>query len=120
MMKRLQNQILYFSANQLRKLGVCFDESANQQVLEMKRVIRALDNSAIDFSIENHPDGSWLAESTNIDGIITGGNHPGDKLALIRDAIFTYFELQPQFCRDELLRLDNQPTRVKQRLHVGV
>ena len=119
MMKRLQNQILYFSANQLRKLGVHFDGSANEQVLEMKRVIQALDNSAVDFKIDNHPDGSWVAESTNIDGIITGSADPREIPALIRDAVFTYFEVPPQFCKDELLRSDNEPARVEQRLHVG-
>ena len=118
-MKRLQNQIIYFSSNQLRKLGVDLGESGSKQVATMKQTINALNNNAVEFQIENHPDGSWVAESTNIDGIITGSKDPREKLALIRDAIFTYFEVPPQFCRDELLLSDNEPVQVKQSLHVG-
>lgn len=118
-MKRLQNQFIYFAASKLRKLGVNFNEEANASVSEMLSAINHLDNHAIQFSIEQYPDGSWSAESTNVDGIMTGGRDSREIPELIKDAIFTYFEIPAQLCRDDLLRSDNEPATVKQTVHVG-
>lgn len=118
-MNRLQNQIIYFSANQLRKLGFSFNEEADPRVMEMLRVIQSLDNHVINFKIEEHPDGTWIAESTNIDGIMTGSHDPREKQELLKDAVFTYFEIPPQLCKNHLLRSDNEPARIEQRVHVG-
>lgn len=117
-MKRLQNQITYFAANQLRKMGVNFNELENEQVQEMKRAINSLDGNGILFTIENYPDGSWSAESINIDGIMTGSRDPREVSSLIKDAIFTYFEIPPQLCMDDLVRSDNEPVTTKQRAYV--
>ena len=59
----------------------------------------------INFKIEKSASGEWVAESTNVDGIITGGkNYPHDVNANIKDAIFTYFEIPPELCNDSVLR----------------
>lgn len=118
-MKRLQNQFIYFAASKLRKLGVNFNEEANNSVVEMLDAINHLDNHAIQFKIEQYPNGGWSAESTNIEGIMTGSRDPREIPELIKDSIFTYFEIPPQFCRDDLLRSDNEPATVKQTVHVG-
>lgn len=44
-----------------------------------------------------------VAESTNIDGIISGSLHLKDMNSLLKDAIFTYFEIPPHLCSDALL-----------------
>jgi len=110
---------MYFAASKLRKLGINLNEEANSSVSEMLETINHLDNRAIQFSIEQYPDGSWSAESTNIDGIMTGSLNSREIPELIKDAIFTYFEIPSQLCRDDLLRSDNEPATVKQTVHVG-
>lgn len=118
-MKRFQNHVIYVTAQRLRKLGFNFNEEANERVVNMRSTIHALDNHAIQFIIEQYPDGSWSAESTNIDGIMTGGQDTREIPAMIKDAIFTYFEIPPKLCIDGLLRSDNEPVTVKQTVHVG-
>jgi len=72
----------------------------------------------IQFAIEMNPDGTWVAESVNIEGIIAGGFHyPDDLAAMERDAIFAYFRIPPQLCNDELLRVDMEPVRIAQRVY---
>jgi predicted RNase H-like HicB family nuclease len=117
--KRLQNQLVYFGAQTLRKLGHNFNEEADRRVANMRHAIDALDNHAIQFRVEHYPDGGWSAESTNIDGIMTGSKDPREAPELIKDAIFTYFEIPPQLCHDTLLRSDNEPATVKQTVHIG-
>ncbi len=118
-MKRLQNQVIYLSANALRKLGYNFHEESNKRVKEMRDAINDLENHSVSFKIDQHPDGSWSAESTNIDGVMTGSNDPREIPELLKDAVFTYFEIPPQLCRDDILRTDNEPAKVKQNVHVG-
>lgn len=118
-MKRLQNQLIYHAYNALRGRGVKFNESADPRVVEMHETIAALDNKAINFKIEQHPDGTWTAESTNVDGIMSGSKDPREIPELLKDAIFTYFEIPPQLCNDSLLRADNEPVKVEQTVHVG-
>ena len=118
-MKRLQNQFINFATSKLRKLGHNFNEESDYRVVKMRSTINSLDNHAIQFKIEQYPDGSWSAESTNINGIMTGSKDPRETPELIKDAIFTYFEVPPQLCRDDLLRSDNEPAMVKQTVHVG-
>jgi predicted RNase H-like HicB family nuclease len=118
-MKRIQNQVIYFSANALRKLGYRFNEEHDERISEMQHAIGALDNHTILFKIDQSPDGTWSAESTNISGIMTGGKDPREVPAMIKDAVFTYFEIPPHLAKDELLRSDNEPASVVQRVHVG-
>ncbi|MEK7105143.1 MAG: hypothetical protein AAB865_00440, partial [Patescibacteria group bacterium] len=58
---------------------------------------------SIEFKIELQPDGSWVAESTNLDGIITGGSKRQNINEMIKDAIFTYFEIPPHLCNGALV-----------------
>lgn len=118
-MKRLQNQLVYHVSNALRRRGIKFTESADPRVTEMHETISALDNKAINFKIEQHPDGTWTAESINIDGIMSGGTDPREVPEMLKDAIFTYFEIPPRLCNDTLLRTDNEPVKVERTVHVG-
>lgn len=57
----------------------------------MKKKIKEL--NGIKFKMEFYPDGSWTVESVNIDGIITGSDNIKEVNILIKDAVFTYFEI---------------------------
>lgn len=116
---RLSNHIIYTGAVFLRRFGVDFHEENDPNVIEMRETIKSLENKSIEFKAEIHPDGSWSAESVNVEGIITGGDDPRDIQSMLKDAIYTYFEIPPQLCRDELLRSDNEPATVQQKVHVG-
>lgn len=118
-MKRIRNQFIYFSANALKRLGYKFNEEHDDRIGEMQHAIAALDNHTIQFKIEHAPDGTWSAESVNIDGIMTGGRDPRQVPEMLKDAVFTYFEIPPHLCKDELLKSDNEPATVEQRVHVG-
>ena len=118
-MKKLQNQAMYAISNALRKTGWNFNEASNAHVQEMQSTIDSLEDKSITFYIEQHPDSTWTAQSTNIDGIMTGGKDPREVPEMIKDAVFTYFEVPPQFCNDALLRSDNEPIKVQQRVHVS-
>jgi predicted RNase H-like HicB family nuclease len=92
---RIRNQLVYWAANQLRRTGYSFNEQLDERVQEMKNAILGMENHAIQFKIEQYPDGSWSVESTNIEGIMTGGTDPREIPEMIKDAIFTYFEIPP-------------------------
>ena len=106
---------IYTIANLVRKAGFDLKEMENQLVIEMQKEISKIEK--IEFKIEQYPDGSWVAESTNIDGIITGGKTTKDISATIKDAIFTYFEIPPYLCVDNLLKGDNEPVTLTQRVY---
>lgn len=110
------NKIVYNLANLARKMGVDFHEADRAEVLAMKEAIAKLSNR-IEFNIQQYPDGSWVAESTNIDGIITGGKNIKDMSPTMKDAVFTYFEIPPHLCVDSLLRADNEPVTITQRVY---
>jgi len=116
-MRRLINKTIYILANTLRQAGVHFNEAADSRILEMKKQIESL-GGKIELKIEQYPDGSWTAESTNLDGVITGGANTKEMSALIRDAVFTYFSIPPHLCNDSLLRTDNEPVTLRQRIYV--
>ncbi len=109
------NKYIYNLANLARKIGINFHEDSDERVLEMKREISKL--GRIEFKIEQYPDGSWVAESTNIDGVITGGKNTQDISASIKDAVFTYFEVPPYLCVDSILRGDNEPVTVTRNVY---
>jgi hypothetical protein len=102
-------------SNLARKAGYKFDEVSDERVVKMKKEIEKL--GSVEFEIEQYPDGSWTAESTNIDGIITGGTNSQNISLAIKDAIFTYFEIPPHLCIDSLLRGDNEPVTIKQNVY---
>jgi hypothetical protein len=111
----MYNKVVYSLANLARKIGVNFNENDNVKVLAMKEAVARLNR--LEFKIEYYPDGSWTAESTNLDGVITGGKNTKDINATIKDAVFTYFEIPPHLCVDSLLRSDNEPVIITQRVY---
>lgn len=104
----------FITSQFLTKLGFRFDAQQNPAVLAMQEKIHEL--GSIEFKIEVHPEGSWSAESTNIDGIITGGASAKEINATIKDAIFTYFKIPPYLSSDNLLTAANEPVTVEQRV----
>ncbi|MFH0951301.1 MAG: hypothetical protein V1765_02390 [bacterium] len=111
------NRVIYNVANLARKIGIDFREEEHAKVVAMKKAIAGLDNR-LEFKIEQYPDGSWTAESINVDGIITGGKNNKDIAGVIKDAIFTYYEIPPYLCTDTLLRADNEPVTIMQSVYV--
>ena len=87
---------IYNIANFVRKIGFDLNEKNDKRVLEMQRKISKI--GKLEFKIEQYPDGSWVAESVNINGIITGGKTTKNMSAIIKDAIYTYFEIPPYLC----------------------
>lgn len=109
------NKYTYKFFNLLRSMGIDLHENNDSRVIAMKREIEKL--GKIELKVEQYPDGSWTAESINIDGIITGGKDIQDISATIKDAVFTYFEIPPHLCVDSLLRRDNEPVVAKQYIY---
>jgi hypothetical protein len=109
------NKFIYNLSNLARKIGYKFNEESDERVIKMKREIDQI--GKIEFKIEQHPDGSWTAESVNFDGIITGGTNTQNISHTIKDAVFTYFEIPPQLCIDTLLRGDNEPVTLRQNVY---
>jgi hypothetical protein len=109
------SKYIYNLSNLVRKIGYNFDEQNDERVIAMKRAIDRI--GKIEFKIEQHPDGSWTAESVNFDGIITGGTSAQNISSTIKDAVFTYFEIPPHLCVDALLKGDNEPVTVKKNVY---
>jgi len=109
------NKLIYTIANVARKAGYSFNEAVDVRVVAMKKEIEKI--GKIEFKIEQYPDGSWAAESTNFDGIMTGGSSTEHMSSMIKDAVFTYFEIPPHLCNDALLKGDNEPVTVKQNVY---
>lgn len=105
-------KFLYLFAQFLRRIGVNFHEENDARVRLMQETIKRL--CGIQFKIEVSPDGSWVAESTNIDGIITGGTGRDQINDIIKDAVFTYFEIPPHLCNDKLVKTSNESVTLKQ------
>jgi len=106
---------IYNIANLIRKVGFDLNEKNDKRVLEMQKEISKI--GKLEFKIEQYPDGSWVAESVNIDGILTGGKTTKNMSATIKDAVYTYFEIPPYLCVDSLLKGDNEPVTLTQRVY---
>lgn len=109
------NRYIYNLSNLARKIGYNFNEANDVRVIKMKKEIDRI--GKIEFKIDQNPDGSWTAESTNFDGIITGGTNTQVMSLTIKDAVFTYFEIPPHLCVDTLLRGNNEPVTVRQSVY---
>lgn len=109
-MRKLINKI----SDLARKVGMNPKIERHSAVIKMQKKINAL--GSIQFKIEFYPDGSWTAESTNIDGIITGSRDTKEMNEIIKDAIFTYFRVPPYFVHNSLLKANNEPVTVEQRV----
>lgn len=110
------NKIIYTLAQTLRRAGYRFHEDEDPRVMAMRQMVRQL--GGIDFSIEILQDGTWLAESKNIDGLVSGGRNTQNIPETLKDAIFTYFEIPPHLCNDALLTAQGEPLRLEQRVCV--
>lgn len=106
---------IYLFAQLLRRVGFEFHEENDPRVKSMRETIHKLEG--LQFNIEVFPDGSWSAESTNIDGIITGGTNKKKINETIKDAVFTYFEIPPQLCNDTLVRTSDEPLKLEQKVY---
>jgi len=111
----MDNRILFRASQILRRLGMGFEGRDHPAILRMQREIHNI--GSIQFKIEYYPDGSWTAESTNIDGIITGSRNVKDISFTLKDSVFTYFGVPPHLCNDNLLKGDNEPAAVAQRVY---
>lgn len=90
-------------AKVLRKIGFNFDAQKNEAVKNMKKTISKLDGGKIIFQVTIDKDGNWAAEALNLNGLITGGYITDNFNDMITDAIFTYFNIPPEYCDDSLL-----------------
>jgi len=105
-----------FNASQLmRQMGFDFKEMQNPAFFAMQKKLHEL--GGINFKIEYHPDGSWSAESINIDGIITGGDDIKESGQIIKDAIFTYFEVPPYLVNFKSITMNNEPVTMSQKVY---
>jgi len=109
-------KFVFNSSQILRKLGFNLNEQSNPSVVQMQDEIRKI-GGAIKFNIEHYPDGSWTAESVNMDGIITGSNDVKETRKVIKDAIFTYYQIPTYLCNDNLLKSDNEAVTVIQAVY---
>ncbi len=108
-------KIIYKLAQALRRVGFNFHEGNDPRVKAMREAIHQL--GSINFNIEFFEDGSWAAESTNIDGIITGGTNKENINETLKDAVFTYYEIPPQLCNDGLMRASDEPMKLERRVY---
>ncbi len=81
--------------------------SANRQkgieaIANMYRSISSLPGGAIRFHYYDDGDGYWHVESTNIEGIITGGSKNDNVEEMIEDAVYTYYGIPPEFCTQKM------------------
>lgn len=111
--------VIYEAAKVLRSLGFVFDDSKCESVRQLKKELRSLDNSRIEFYIEQYPNGSWTAESTNIDGIATGGVDPRKMNEYLKDAVLTYYEVPAIYYDSVNIRSDNEPVKIQQKVRIG-
>ena len=109
------NKAIYTVAQLLRRMGVRFHEEQDPRVQSMRQAIDRL--GSIQFSIEVAPDGTWAAESTNIDGIITGGRSLESINEQLKDAVFTYFEIPPHLCSEALVKAQGEAVKFEHRVY---
>ena len=112
----MKYSIRYKIVKTLKKIGTNFDPMKNDAVRNMKEVIDSLPSASIQFTISRETNGDWIAESINLSGILTGGSAKDNIEEMIRDAIFTYFEIPAKYCDDSLIRAASEPTVIKQEL----
>lgn len=113
---RIVTKMIYNVAQGLRSCGIKFHEEDNPKVIAMRKRMQELDG-VIEFKIEQYPNGFWSAESTNIDGIITGSRNTKEISSIIKDAIFTYFEIPAHLSNNALFRADNEPVTLIKKVY---
>jgi predicted RNase H-like HicB family nuclease len=86
--------------------------------MAMRKEIASHGSNGIEFSVSTSRDGEWFAESITIPGIITGGSNVRYIDEMIKDAIFTYFGVDPKHCDDRLLKNIGDVAAIKQLVQV--
>lgn len=114
----MKYSLAYRFALLTRRSGLKLNELKQPEVINMRKEIASLGKSGIEFKVEQHPDGSWTAESTNVEGIFTGGHAQENIPESIKDAVFTYYGIPAKYCVDELLRGTGEPIVTQQELHI--
>ncbi len=99
-------------------MGMKVDPLSSGEVREMREAIDSLGEGGIKFEIGTYADGSWSARSTNVEGIITGGFDRSEMTEMVKDAIFTYYGVPPQYCEDKLLQGTGEKKTVKNEILV--
>lgn len=114
-----RNYIIYKLAQWARRIGYDFGEATDSRVLMMRDAISRL-GGKVKFSLTiDGNTGEWVAESVDLEGIITGGKNfsPKEVSETIKDAIFTYFDIPPYLCNATLLRSEGEPITVEQKVY---
>jgi len=114
---RIINQTIYFIYKTLRQMGLGVVAENDRRIQAMKKEVAKI-GGKIEFKIEQYPDGSWTAESVNIDGIITGDKTTKNASTTIKDAVFTYFGIPPHLCSKDIIKADNEPAILSQKVYV--
>lgn len=114
----MKTSLTFKFVNLAKRMGVKTNPLSNQNVRHMRDAIDAAGEGGIKFEISTYADGSWSAKSTNVDGIITGGLDQSEVTEMIKDAVFTYFAIPPQYCDDALLKGSGEKKTVKKELLV--
>ncbi len=114
----MKTKFIYKLATFVRKRGIDFDSKNDPNVLAMKKDLESIGGS-VQFTVEREPSGEWWAKSTNIDGILSGGNSNDEVVEMLKDAVFTYYGISPQHCDDRLLRSSGEPKIVRQEVMVS-
>lgn len=114
--KVMKYSLAYIITRLAKNVGINFDPTKCPELAEMKKEISKLPNG-IQFTISHSPNGEWIAESVNIPGILTGGDAKDDIDAMVKDAIFTYYGVPPQYCDTSLLRNASKPITIKQSVY---
>lgn len=115
----MKTSLSYRVARLARKYGYDFNSRNNEGIKKMLEDISKLGPAGISFSISTQSDGSWYAESTNVDGLLTGGFKLGELDETIKDAIFTYYDIDPKHCDDLLLKGSGDAQILKQQFNVA-
>jgi hypothetical protein len=108
----MKTSLTYKLVQVAKRFNVSFDVNSDPAVHDMLAEIKRL--GGIQFRVELAADGDWLAKSTNIDGILTGGSANEDKDELMKDAVFTYYGISPKHCEDSLLRTAGESKVIRQ------
>ncbi|HEX9679343.1 MAG TPA: hypothetical protein VGA08_01870 [Candidatus Saccharimonadales bacterium] len=115
----MRHSLKYRLAQFMRSYGYNFAEATRPEIVEMKEEMAKLKNGAINFDIKGYPNGSWVAKSTNVKGIITGGTDLREIDGYLKDATFTYYGVPPQFANDSMLRNTGEPVKSKQNVVIS-
>lgn len=108
----LKTSMTYRFVSALRRIGIKPDLESNANIAVLHKEIADL--NGIEFSVSRFPDGEWMAKSTNVDGILTGGDATDNIEDMIRDAILTYYDIAPAYCDDIKIHSSNNREVVRQ------